>query len=62
MNRHRIDYFDLVPVVLLMVAVVGFVAFTVLTPTYADGFCTALGGEKINGRTCNVSGQVVEVQ
>lgn len=29
---------------------------------YADGYCAALGGERLNDETCNVNGKVVEVR
>lgn len=28
---------------------------------YANGYCTALGGERINDETCNVDGKVVVI-
>lgn len=32
-------------------------------PTYyANGYCTALGGERLTDETCNVDGKVVQVK
>ena len=28
---------------------------------YADGYCAALGGERLNDETCNVDGKVVVI-
>ena len=44
------------------VGVIALVAALVFTPSYADGYCTALGGEKISSSYCNVNGNVVEVK
>jgi hypothetical protein len=38
------------------------VALIAFTPTYADGYCTALGGEKITSSVCNVDGKVVDIR
>ncbi len=29
---------------------------------YANGYCAALGGERLNDETCNVDGKVVVIQ
>jgi len=38
------------------------VAFLLFAPSYADGYCTALGGEKISADWCNVNGKAVEIR
>lgn len=43
-------------------AIVLLVAFLVFTPSYADGYCTALGGDKISASWCNVNGKAVEIK
>lgn len=38
------------------------VAALILAPSYADGYCTALGGDKISSDWCNVNGKAVEIR
>lgn len=53
---------ELIPVGILSIGMLFVTWLLLFGDTYADGFCTALGGEAINGQLCNVDGRVVEIK
>jgi hypothetical protein len=55
-------YFDYLIPCLIGFVIILLVAALVITPSYADGYCTALGGDKISSDWCNVNGRAVEIR
>lgn len=55
-------YFDYLIPSLIGFMIILLVAALLFTPSYADGYCTALGGDKISASWCNVNGKAVEIK
>lgn len=58
-------FFDFIMITLIIIfvsSVAVFLGATLNNAGYEDGYCSAIGGERLSGdRACNVDGRVVEI-
>lgn len=59
-NGDDVGFGMLIGAAILMVLIAIFYP-AIREPIWTDGYCAALGGERITRYTCNVEGRVVEV-